>query len=609
MNGKLVFDIYEGAEYHGESCIHIAIVNNDLEAVKLLVGTYGAKIDARATGKFFLPEDKKDSKSGYTNYFGYAYYGEYPLTFAACMQNKEIYDYLIHMSIHDSSRLGVVDPNAKDALGNTILHHMVIHNLPDMYGYVLKHQKMPADPEIVNNVNMTPLALACKLGRSEMFRAMMELSCIEFWRYGSVQCNAYPLQAVDSIGRNGEINWSGALMMIVNGSTDEHLEMLNSGVIFRLLEEKWSVFAKRQLTWRCVMAVLQIIILSICVYTRPSGDLLGGTDAVSIVDVPAKVVYLISCVLIFLCLPMRIAGLSNVEDKLFILAVPASWTYLLFFYRGIKSTKMGPLITMIYKMITGDLLRSGIIYSVFLFTFSPVMYYLYEDSLDPHFSDEEPTFDTAHGTYMALFMMTFGEYPYDELDHARISALAKLIFVAFSLLIPILLLNMLIAMMSNTFQSIQEKSKKQWLRQWAKIILVIERALSKSDMLKQQSQYADVIPLKKTRHRPFGTSFGTSEKGGRTGQTLEDNQVDDKGPGLVIVKLRERSKAMARREAQAKWKLVGSNARSKLIKQRVAGESGESQAEEQQRRVLSAFSFMKAKTKLKHSGSVGPADI
>ena len=50
---------------------------------------------------------------------GYAYYGEYPLAFAACFGHEEIYDYLIDHG---------AEPNLTDSLGNTVLHMMVISN-------------------------------------------------------------------------------------------------------------------------------------------------------------------------------------------------------------------------------------------------------------------------------------------------------------------------------------------------------------------------------------------------------------------------------------------------------------------------------------------------
>lgn len=50
---------------------------------------------------------------------GYAYYGEYPIHFAAATGNQEIYDYLIDHG---------ANPNVQDTFGNTALHMVVICN-------------------------------------------------------------------------------------------------------------------------------------------------------------------------------------------------------------------------------------------------------------------------------------------------------------------------------------------------------------------------------------------------------------------------------------------------------------------------------------------------
>ena len=60
--------------------LHIAIVNRDYDVVKFLV-QYGANIRARAWGTFFSVE-------------GPVYYGEFPLSFAACTGQKDVVGYL-----------------------------------------------------------------------------------------------------------------------------------------------------------------------------------------------------------------------------------------------------------------------------------------------------------------------------------------------------------------------------------------------------------------------------------------------------------------------------------------------------------------------------------
>lgn len=58
-------------------------------------------------------------KISYILIIGYAYYGEYPIHFAAATGNQEIYDYLIDHG---------ANPNVQDTFGNTALHMVVICN-------------------------------------------------------------------------------------------------------------------------------------------------------------------------------------------------------------------------------------------------------------------------------------------------------------------------------------------------------------------------------------------------------------------------------------------------------------------------------------------------
>lgn len=54
-----------------------------------------------------------------SSFQGHAYYGEYPLAFAAAFGHMEIYDYLIDHG---------ADPNMQDSYGNTVLHVLVIRD-------------------------------------------------------------------------------------------------------------------------------------------------------------------------------------------------------------------------------------------------------------------------------------------------------------------------------------------------------------------------------------------------------------------------------------------------------------------------------------------------
>lgn len=74
------------------------------------------------------------------------------------------------------------------------------------------------------------------------------------------------------------------------------------------------------------------------------------------------------------------------------------------FFRAVKLT--GPFVTMVYLMITGDMLTFGIIYSIIIFGFSQSFYFLYKGSPGV----EDSLFSTYSSTWMALFQITLGDY-------------------------------------------------------------------------------------------------------------------------------------------------------------------------------------------------------
>lgn len=66
----------------------------------------------------------------------------------------------------------------------------------------------------------------------------------------------------------------------------------------------------------------------------------------------------------------------------------------------------GPFVTMVYSMITGDMLTFGIIYTVMLFGFSQSFYFLYKGFPGVKSS----LYHSYPSTWMALFQITLGDY-------------------------------------------------------------------------------------------------------------------------------------------------------------------------------------------------------
>ncbi|KDR16309.1 hypothetical protein L798_10124, partial [Zootermopsis nevadensis] len=603
---KLSIDVVEGEEYLGASALHLAIAYANNELVQDLVEA-GANVSQRAIGSFFLPRDQQRSRpSKHTDYEGLAYLGEFPLAWAACCSNESVYNLLL-----DSG----ASPDAQDSFGNMILHMVVVCDKLDMFGYALRHPKLPASNGIVNLSGLTPLTLACKLGRAEVFREMLELSAREFWRYSNITCSAYPLNALDTLLPDGRTNWNSALFIILNGTKEEHLDMLDGGIIQRLLEEKWKTFAR--FLKRLAILFLHLFTLSMAIYLRPvdrNKPLLGGTDwndlarygfeigtvigvlcyvivqqgeeiknqgfwsfCKQLMHSPDKAIFLLSNLLILACIPFRLTGDVITEEAILVFALPGSW-FLLMFFAGhmylihVRSSscdlckKMststdiihvfgsivrnytgavrltGPFVTMVYSMIVGDMLTFGMIYSIVLFGFSQSFYFLYKGFPGVKTS----LYHSYSSTWMALFQITLGDYNYSELSLTSYPTLAKTVFTIFMILVPILLLNMLIAMMGNTYAHVIEQSEKEWMKQWAKIVVSLERAVNQADAHHYLQEYS--------------ISLGAGD----------DPNTEQRG--VMVIKSKSKTRAKQRKGAVSNWKRVGKVTIRELKKRGITGE-------------------------------------
>ncbi|XP_025425861.1 transient receptor potential cation channel subfamily V member 5 isoform X2 [Sipha flava] len=264
---KLVNDIYMIDEYYGESVLHMAIVNEDPAMVKVLMDS-GANLNERCFGNFMSTEDQKASRSDSldhewvnlcpdTNYEGYVYWGEYPLSFAACLGQEESYRLMLARG---------ADPNNQDTNGNTVLHMLVIYEKIPTFDMAYE---IGAELNIRNVQNLTPLTLAAKLARIQMFFHILKIEREIYWQIGSITCAAYPLTQIDTIDNDtGQISRNSALNLVVFGESPEHLEMMD-GVLVDLLNAKWNAFVKFRFYRQFILFAFYFSISMVCFVLRP----------------------------------------------------------------------------------------------------------------------------------------------------------------------------------------------------------------------------------------------------------------------------------------------------------------------------------------------------
>ncbi|CAF0992320.1 unnamed protein product [Rotaria sordida] len=566
---KMIDDLYMGDEYYEPA------------TVKFLLDA-GVDFTQRCCGKFFSPEDQKSSRvdnvtkecpdvSVATDYVGFCYFGEYPLSFAAVLQQEE--------SVRLLTAKGA-DTNCQDSNGNTALHMCVIYNRIPMVDLLCE---LGASLDIKNRQGLTPLTLAAVKAHKDMFDHILQKTRIIYWQYGNVTCAGYPLDDIDTIGKDGSLNDTSALNIIVRGESAGHLDMMD-GLIVQLLNEKWRTFIKFKFFQRmgifalyfaiCLLALIvrgyyrvprscivdEIIdkeenkIKSIiadrpeckCHYTKflwytqsydntnhtiinmsmknifrkrqfePIALALNILDGLSVlgslmylimtmrefsyqhfkldyfiyVNDPTRVLFLFSCLLTAAMVPARLTCSIAVDDILCTYAILARAPYFFFFCRGFRST--GPFVVMIYTMIRGDLLRFCLIFFVFMVGFSQALHVLFVRI------ECENDFATVIKTFFRMFCVTLQQIAdaYKNFylhPNTGIQVIGKICFVTYLVTAAVLLVNMLIAMMGNTYAMVNER-KKEWLRQWAKIMLIVEQSVSRKERLAQQSNYSKKMP-------------------------------------------------------------------------------------------------------------------
>jgi transient receptor potential cation channel subfamily V member 5 len=54
-------------------------------------------------------------------------------------------------------------------------------------------------------------------------------------------------------------------------------------------------------------------------------------------------------------------------------------------------------------------------------------------------------------------------------------------------------MNTFLTVMGNTYAMVNER-KKEWIRQWAKIMLIVEQSVSREERLAQQCNYSKKMP-------------------------------------------------------------------------------------------------------------------
>uniref|UniRef100_A0AAY5K0H0 Transient receptor potential cation channel, subfamily V, member 6 n=1 Tax=Esox lucius TaxID=8010 RepID=A0AAY5K0H0_ESOLU len=480
---ELINDPMTSDLFHGMTPLHLAVVNQNINLVRHLIARGADVTTPRVTGLYFR------KRPG-----GQLYYGEHILSFAACVGNKDIISLVINAG---------ASTRAQDSIGNTVLHILILQpnkslavkTMDMLFSYDLKlDHAVPLD--MVPNFNgLTPIKMAAKKGNLVVFQHLVNRRRLVQWNMGPLTSNLYDLEEIDS--------WAdklSVLELIVGSQRREARGILEVTPVKQLVNTQ----RNKYIQFLLLLYLLYIGIFTLCCMNRPlkdapenytddamdkttrvqktlsesyvtygdtlrlAGEIISvvGALVILLLEIPdmlrvgAKkyfgqtalggpfhvILITFACLVVLLCV-FRLCGVKRETDVMAICLVLA-WSNVLFFARGFPM--LGPYVIVIQKIIFGDLTKFMWLSFIMLIGFSTCEY----------------TLLNKDGT---------SKYSLDQT--IKIAPIVFVLHCTLSLTLCTLLINLLIAMMSDTHWRVSQEKEELWRTQVVATTLMLERRL------------------------------------------------------------------------------------------------------------------------------------
>uniref|UniRef100_A0A3B3TRQ6 Transient receptor potential cation channel subfamily V member 1-like n=1 Tax=Poecilia latipinna TaxID=48699 RepID=A0A3B3TRQ6_9TELE len=421
---------YTDPSYKGQTALHVAIERRSLHYVKLLVQK-GADVQAKASGTFF----QRNTKLGF-------YFGELPLSLAACTNQPEVVSFLLE-NPHRRA-----DPTDRDSQGNTVLH----------IGSTFSCKSVQNRPEMLQ---IEPLRSLLQDKWQRFASKLFLLNFLSYLLYLAVFTTAafyrkdgqppFPVENVpaDHLRCLGEI-----ISVLGAASNAAYFEMS-----LCLLTDS--------LKFCCDFLQAALLLLCAVLYCC------GRTEYVGLLVLSLALAWMN---VLYYTRGSRQLGIYNVMMQRMILG---DLLHFLCVYIVLLFGFSAAVCTLIDDSPGGSPTNDSV----------PRQRSFNVET----FKCEKPSYNDIGFTTLELFKFTIGMGDLEFTDHVQNQTVFYVLLICYIVLTYILMLNMLIALMGNTVERIKEQSQTIWNLQRAFTILDMERTLPRWLRTKLQSGVSEMV--------------------------------------------------------------------------------------------------------------------
>uniref|UniRef100_UPI00398EF569 transient receptor potential cation channel subfamily V member 6-like n=1 Tax=Pristiophorus japonicus TaxID=55135 RepID=UPI00398EF569 len=493
--------------YEGKTALHIAVANENVPLVKELIKRGATVVSSRATGILFRRSEKN-----------FIYYGEHVLSFAACVGNQEIVQFLIESG---------ADIKAQDYLGNTVLHHLALQAqsyTAQMYDFILSLDPENGNPTetITNHDGLTPFKLAAFEGNVQLFQHLMRKRKRHVqWFFKSISATFCDLSGIDSWDDDHSV-----LDLVVCSNEVEALKILDLPAIKALVHFKWNKYGKYYFRALAFIYFVYIIIFTCCCIFRPLiprrdnvtdprdtqileeaplnlsyvsnedyirlvGEIISVFGAIAILMIesadilrygtagyfgktvlggPFHVIIICYAFLVLLILILRLTS-AGAEGFFMALAITLAWCNSIYFARGFQI--LGPFAILLQKIILEKFLTYVILMVMVVIGFTTAIYMSFQE-LDP---SQWIRFNGYKNLLFLMFMLFFGLLDIPLNYEKYTPFMVKIFYVSYIMMTFQLMVILLIFLIAQTLRRVMKNCDVLWRAQITASTIHLERWL------------------------------------------------------------------------------------------------------------------------------------